>query len=249
MIPKLVAHRGYAKRYPENTLPSIQAAVTAGACYIEFDIQFSKDLKPVLIHDDNLTRVSGLALKVVELLEEELVGISVHEPDRLGNDHVGVLLPSLATIVKQMPSWAPTQFLVEIKTESIEYFGREQIKRHLFEILDPVLGQCILISYDLEILKLFKDYRLCKTGFVITQWGQDELDKAAAASVEYFICNYTKIPQSFVRFGDYPWQWVAYEIIDPALALALAASGIQMIETMNIKEMLQHPELSRGACH
>jgi len=36
--PELVAHRGYAFRYPENTLLAIKAAVDAGAKFVEFDV-------------------------------------------------------------------------------------------------------------------------------------------------------------------------------------------------------------------
>ena len=46
--PKLVAHRGYAHAYPENTLLAIQQAVEAGAKYIEFDVLLSADQLPVL---------------------------------------------------------------------------------------------------------------------------------------------------------------------------------------------------------
>ena len=38
---RLIAHRGYAARYPENTRESLAAAVEAGARYIEFDVQLT----------------------------------------------------------------------------------------------------------------------------------------------------------------------------------------------------------------
>ena len=41
MKPDLVAHRGYALRYPENTLAAFQAAITAGARFVECDVQLS----------------------------------------------------------------------------------------------------------------------------------------------------------------------------------------------------------------
>ena len=31
-------HRGYSLRYPENTLPALQAAKTAGATTVEIDV-------------------------------------------------------------------------------------------------------------------------------------------------------------------------------------------------------------------
>ncbi|MGF1546037.1 MAG: glycerophosphodiester phosphodiesterase family protein, partial [Thiotrichales bacterium] len=53
----LVAHRGYALRYPENTLPAIEAALAAGARYVEIDVQLSADQVPVLFHDRSLMRM------------------------------------------------------------------------------------------------------------------------------------------------------------------------------------------------
>lgn len=35
----LVAHRGYAAKYPENTIEACQAAVDAGAKWVEVDVQ------------------------------------------------------------------------------------------------------------------------------------------------------------------------------------------------------------------
>jgi len=50
----LVAHRGWQRRYPENTLPAIKGALDAGARYIEVDVQLSADGVPVLFHDRTL---------------------------------------------------------------------------------------------------------------------------------------------------------------------------------------------------
>jgi len=57
----LVAHRGYPARLPENTLPSIEAAVQAGARYIEVDVQLSRDGEVILFHDRDLHRLCGQA--------------------------------------------------------------------------------------------------------------------------------------------------------------------------------------------
>lgn len=46
----IVAHRGYAWKHPENTLEAFQAAVDAGAKWVEVDVQL-RDGIPVLAHD------------------------------------------------------------------------------------------------------------------------------------------------------------------------------------------------------
>ena len=59
MTIELVAHRGYAARYPENTRESLAAAVRAGARFLEFDVQLSADGVPVLLHDVTLSARPG----------------------------------------------------------------------------------------------------------------------------------------------------------------------------------------------
>lgn len=49
--PIIIAHRGNSGRAPENTLISIQQAIDLGVDMVEVDVNISKDLAPVLIHD------------------------------------------------------------------------------------------------------------------------------------------------------------------------------------------------------
>ena len=56
--PRIIAHRGYSLKYPENTLAAFQAAVEAGAPMVELDVMLSRDRKPVVIHDATLARTT-----------------------------------------------------------------------------------------------------------------------------------------------------------------------------------------------
>lgn len=57
---KIIAHRGFSKNYPENTLLAFQKALDAGADGIETDLRLSLDNEPVIFHDDDLQRITGL---------------------------------------------------------------------------------------------------------------------------------------------------------------------------------------------
>lgn len=54
-----IAHRGYHKEYPENTIESGLAAISLGAEIIELDVRLTRDLEVVVIHDDNTNRISN----------------------------------------------------------------------------------------------------------------------------------------------------------------------------------------------
>ncbi len=72
MTLKTVAHRGFSENYPENTLIAFQKALDAGADGIETDLRLSLDGQPVIFHDDDLKRITGLRKKPEELTLEEL---------------------------------------------------------------------------------------------------------------------------------------------------------------------------------
>jgi glycerophosphoryl diester phosphodiesterase len=55
--PLIIAHRGDAKSFPENTLPAFESAIAKGADAIELDVHLTKDGELVVHHDDYLGRV------------------------------------------------------------------------------------------------------------------------------------------------------------------------------------------------
>jgi len=59
--PNLIAaHRGDRSQKPENTLSALASCI--GKCdFIEIDVQLTKDLVPVIIHDDTLGRTSNIS--------------------------------------------------------------------------------------------------------------------------------------------------------------------------------------------
>ena len=56
---KVIAHRGYCGKYPENTMLAFKKAVEAGCDEIELDVQLTKDGKVVVIHDETIDRVTN----------------------------------------------------------------------------------------------------------------------------------------------------------------------------------------------
>lgn len=51
MITKIIAHRGYSDRYPENTLAAFKAALDHGSDAIELDVHMASDGQLVVHHD------------------------------------------------------------------------------------------------------------------------------------------------------------------------------------------------------
>jgi len=59
MIPRIVAHRGFCKAHPENSLSAFRSAERIGCEWVECDVHSSADGVPVVIHDDTLDRTTS----------------------------------------------------------------------------------------------------------------------------------------------------------------------------------------------
>ncbi|MGA5822285.1 glycerophosphodiester phosphodiesterase [Kitasatospora sp. NPDC094028] len=102
--PLAVAHRGDPYRYRENTLPSIESALAAGADAVEVDVQLTRDRVPVLLHDPTLERLWGDARAVDRVTAEQL--------DELRRGELAV--PTLAEAVKAVAAANGPRLLIDL---------------------------------------------------------------------------------------------------------------------------------------
>ena len=86
LSPPVVAHRGLASKYPENTLVGIRAALSAGVRFLEVDLQLSADGVAFVHHDWETLRTCGLEGTIGERSAEELSTLSASYSERFGLD-------------------------------------------------------------------------------------------------------------------------------------------------------------------
>ena len=248
-IPKLVAHRGHAAHYPENSLPAIESALKAGACYVEVDIQLTADGVPVLFHDEDMQRITGKSQQITQLTANQLGSFSASEEKRFGDKFTTTPIPTLADLITMLRAWPDRQAFIEIKEESTKRFGTAFVVEKIIEQLKPLGAQCIPISYEVAALESARALGATQIGWVAAQWDEASHQIANQLAPDYLFTNHTRLPENADDIWRGPWQWALYEVTDPELALALAAKDIDMIETMEIEAMLSHPLLSKHACH
>lgn len=240
--PELVAHRGWASRFPENTLEGLAAAFEAGARYVEFDVQLSADGVPVLLHDATLDRTAGIAGCVHDLRWAVLSGVRVGEPARFGSRFAEVRLPSLDQALALLDDWPDRKVFVEIKTESLQRFGVGRVLGRSLEVMARAPGRCIVTSYSHELLAKARRSAGFPVAWVLTTHDPDSLSRARQLAPEYLFCNVDKLPpKESLATGS--WRWAIYEITDPDVAMTLATRGVSLIETMAVGEMLRDPRL------
>jgi len=235
--PTLVAHRGYALRYPENTMPALRAAIEAGARYVEFDVQMTADGVPVLLHDADLWRTARMDRSIHDMTINEIMQVEVNEETRLGGRFTDTRIPLLGEIVDLLHEHPETTVFVELKRASLARFGVDRMVDRVLDELDPALPQCVIASFDPTALEHARSSRNVPIGWVLFEWSDNTHTAADALQPEYLFCDYMLIPDD-AELWKGPWRWVLYEVVDPDLALSLAAFGAEFVETMAIKEML-----------
>src|SRR5215203_4591210 len=75
--PLIIAHRGASAVAPENTMAAFREAIADGADGIEFDVRLTKDLVPVVIHDNSLRRTGAIDARISELTWAEVERVDV----------------------------------------------------------------------------------------------------------------------------------------------------------------------------
>lgn len=58
-MSKIIAHRGFSGKYPENTMLAFTKSLEYGADGVELDIQLTKDGEVVICHDEIINRTSN----------------------------------------------------------------------------------------------------------------------------------------------------------------------------------------------
>jgi glycerophosphoryl diester phosphodiesterase len=71
----LFGHRGYSALAPENTLAAFALLVQHGIPGVELDVHLSRDGKVVVIHDENVKRVTGVDALVRDCRASKLKGM------------------------------------------------------------------------------------------------------------------------------------------------------------------------------
>jgi glycerophosphoryl diester phosphodiesterase len=95
---QVTAHRGYSLKAPENTLAAIRQAIDVGADWAEIDVQQTRDGEVVLLHDNDLKRMTGDRRKPGELTLAELRKLDVGSrfSPMFAGEHVPTLLEVIA---------------------------------------------------------------------------------------------------------------------------------------------------------
>jgi glycerophosphoryl diester phosphodiesterase len=149
-----IGHRGARDEAPENTLAGFAHARAIGVPAVEFDVQLSKDLQPVVIHDstvDRTTNGSGAVKRLTRRQLQRLDARSEHGDahlERSGVPHLHEVLD----VLRRGPYLS-----VEIKKDT-----PRRLAKLLPIVVDALrafrlVGNATITSFDLTALRIAKE--------------------------------------------------------------------------------------------
>ena len=149
----IIGHRGASGRAPENTMRSFELALEEGADALELDVHVSADGDPVVVHDADLARTTGVRALVAELPTERVLELDAGA--RFTRDGgitfpwrgQGVRIPLLADVLAAFPT---VPLIVEIKTAA----ASEAVQRVIAE--RGAVDRSVLMSFESAALDIFR---------------------------------------------------------------------------------------------
>ncbi len=131
-----IAHRGEPVAHRENTLPALAAAVALGADMVEIDLRRTRDGVIVVLHDQTLERLWGVAASVGDL--------DLAEVAALGDGDVRI--PTLRAVLDAVP--LPLM---------VDFTRRELVPGGLEAVLAAgALDRCLFVSGNVGALRLLR---------------------------------------------------------------------------------------------
>jgi len=234
---KLIAHRGYPRHYPENSLVGIEAAIRAGAKYVEVDVQLSRDEVVLLFHDRELLRLCGKPGALHDYAWSELKTFRLSEAERFGDTFNEVRIPTLEQFVELLRCHSQVTAFIELKRISLAQFGEAKMVARVMKILQPVLPQCVMISYSLPALKQVRELGRQPIAVVADDWHALSQQQVQALQAEYLFCDIESLPDKG-KLQAPGSRLAVYECTDADKARAVLARGVDLVETFAIGEML-----------
>lgn len=144
---KVIAHRGFSAKAPENTLIAFKKAIRSGADYFELDVHKTVDDSVVVIHDGSVNRVcsNGMIGNISEMSFEKTRAVHMGYPKKFGNKFRRVGIPTL----KEALSCAKGKIKVciEIKVDNVE----EDVLKTVNDL--DMNDEVIIFAFSFDVLK------------------------------------------------------------------------------------------------
>ena len=240
---RLIAHRGYAGRYPENTIPAIEAALAAGARNIELDLQLTADRIPVIFHDRDLFRITGVSGSVGQLTASEFLAKEAAYRSRFGGTFTGTRPATLEQVLTTLAKYPEITFFLEIKRVTLGQFGVEETIEIVLAAVARIVNPLVLLSFSRTAMQVVREQSSYPTGWVIERFDNEHRNLADTLQPDFLFCNKDKI---HTALWPGAWQWIVYEVESIGTAREWLSRGVHYVESMWAGELLAQASSGDG---
>jgi len=220
---RVIAHRGSSAAAPENTLAAFRLAVEQDADYIEFDVQESADGEVVVMHDSDLMRMGGSALKVWEADASALqsVDIGSRTAPAFSSERVPTLAETFAAIK------GGSRAVVELKS----YGHAQRLEERVVAIVEAagMTNDSIFMSLDHAMVRKIKQLRPSwRSGVLVAK----AIGDLTSLNADFLAVEARLATRAFVRQAHRAGQDVyVWTVNDPAWMLAAMSAGVDGLIT------------------
>ncbi|PYY25201.1 glycerophosphodiester phosphodiesterase [Paenibacillus illinoisensis] len=225
MIIQGVAHRGYPKKYPENTLSSFLKAVELGFTHLELDVHLSKDGIPVVIHDHTVDRMTNVTGRVADYSASELQSFHIKQ-----DEHI----PTLEEVLRALKGKIGLN--IELKQMGAYY---PHLEEKVLEVIKEfnMLDQVVITSFDFDALERIRQLSSeVRIGLITFGCSKAILDWSVEMGATFLSMHYAFVTEHYIhrcqelgiqlmawtinetsimkKFQDYPSVWVCTDELE-----------------------------------
>jgi glycerophosphoryl diester phosphodiesterase len=181
-----------------------------------------------------MCRVSGA---IHEHTLAQLKNFPVYDPDKFGNQFIQNSITTLDEVITYLKSVPDVVAFVELKRQGLDAHGIDIFLENILPKLKSIHAQVVIISYSIESLLATRRQSAYTVAAVFDDWSEMESPLITQLQPEYMFTDINLLPRSGNL--DCPGCTLAvYECVDPQLAITVHQRGVDMVETFQIKEML-----------
>lgn len=238
MTLEIIAHRGFSARAPENTLAAMEAAISAGADAVEFDLHTAACGTPVLFHDTMLSRTTNGVGPLRRRTYAQLKALDAGK--WFSADFTGERIPSFQEALERLKDRVG-RIYAEVKGfRELEDLDRMvQLTREA-----GMLGDVTFISLNWTLLDRMRGQRpALSIGYIVDEASQAEeaLRRTQGdpdALVDFRAQLLIDDPELARRCGTLDIDTAVWTVDEPAQATALLELGVRRITTNQVDELL-----------
>jgi len=235
---RVIAHRGFSSKAPENTLAAVRAAIDVGADMVEIDVTLTADDHVVVFHDETLDRTSDGSGEVFRFTLSELRKLDAGS--WFSPAFAGERIPTLDAVLAEVEGRILLN--VEIKSEAVDRGVVATVASAIRE--RGMTDQVVISSFSPAALKemhgVAPEIRTAVLFNHTLHTGQDAVEIVTGVDASVFNIKRTRLtPKMLQRCHEHGIPVGIYTVNKPRRMRRLVKKGVAAIFTDHPDRLLE----------